>query len=74
MSRVARRRARYAYGVATVYLFYDFVASQGQPGFGMNYQQHHEIVLAPIRTGMGLRAGANVGYLHYRREKGWLPF
>ena len=43
-------------------------------GFGMNYQQHHEIVLAPIRTGIGLRAGANVGYLHYRREKGWLPF
>ena len=43
-------------------------------GFGMNYQQRDPIVLAPIRTGVGLRAGANVGYLHYRRDKGWLPF
>ena len=43
-------------------------------GFGMNYQHHNHIVLAPIRTGVGLRAGANVGYLHYDREKGGLPF
>ena len=43
-------------------------------GFGMNYQQREQIVLAPIRTGVGLRAGANLGYLHYRRDKGWLPF
>ena len=43
-------------------------------GFGMNYQQRDNVILAPIRTGVGLRAGANVGYLHYNREKGWLPF
>ena len=43
-------------------------------GFGMNYQERDQIVLAPIRTGVGLRAGANLGYLHYRQDKGWLPF
>ena len=37
--------ARYAYGAATVYLFYDFVASQGQPGFGRNYQTAAVVVM-----------------------------
>ena len=43
-------------------------------GFGVNYQQRGNVVLAPIRTGVGLRAGANVGYLHYTREQETLPF
>jgi len=43
-------------------------------GLGVNYQQSGRIVLAPIRTGVGLRAGANVGYLHYGREHSWIPF
>lgn len=43
-------------------------------GFGLNYQRSDEIVLAPIRTGVGLRAGANVGYIHYTREPSYLPF
>jgi len=43
-------------------------------GVGLNYQQSGDIVLAPIRTGVGLRAGANIGYLHYGREHSWLPF
>lgn len=43
-------------------------------GVGVNYQQRGDVILAPIRTGIGLRAGANVGYLHYVREEGWLPF
>ncbi len=43
-------------------------------GFGVNYQQSGDVILAPIRTGVGLRAGANVGYLHYNREHSWLPF
>jgi len=42
-------------------------------GFGMNYQQADKIVLAPIRTGVGFRAGASIGYLHYSEEKKWLP-
>lgn len=43
-------------------------------GVGVNYQKSGEIILAPIRTGVGLRAGANVGYLHYTRKKSWNPF
>ncbi|MEX2616310.1 MAG: DUF1134 domain-containing protein [Alphaproteobacteria bacterium] len=43
-------------------------------GIGVNYQQAGDIVLAPIRTGVGLRAGASIGYLHYNREHSWLPF
>jgi len=43
-------------------------------GVGVNYQRSGDITLAPIRTGVGLRAGANVGYLHYTREKSWNPF
>ena len=43
-------------------------------GVGVNYQRSGDIVLAPIRTGVGLRLGANVGYLHYTREHSWNPF
>lgn len=43
-------------------------------GFSMNYQQSNEIILAPIRTGVGLRLGIKVGYLHYTREQHINPF
>lgn len=43
-------------------------------GVGVNYQQTGDIVLAPIRTGVGLRAGVNIGYLHYTRTFSWIPF
>lgn len=43
-------------------------------GLGLNYQRTAEVTLAPIRTGVGLRAGASVGYLHYTREPNYLPF
>jgi hypothetical protein len=43
-------------------------------GFGVNYQQRGNVILAPIRTGVGLRAGANIGYLHYSRQQETLPF
>jgi hypothetical protein len=43
-------------------------------GFGVNYQQRNNVILAPIRTGVGLRAGANIGYLSYTREQETLPF
>ncbi|MCR9267185.1 MAG: DUF1134 domain-containing protein [Alphaproteobacteria bacterium] len=43
-------------------------------GMGVNYQRADEITLAPIRSGVGLRAGANVGYLAYSRRRAWLPF
>ena len=43
-------------------------------GAGVNYQRANGITLAPIRLGVGLRAGASVGYIHYRREKSINPF
>lgn len=43
-------------------------------GLGVNYQGDGDITLAPIRTGVGLRQGANIGYLHYNEEHSWLPF
>jgi hypothetical protein len=43
-------------------------------GVGVNYQQNGRIILAPMRTGVGVRLGANVGYLHYSKERNILPF
>lgn len=43
-------------------------------GLGVNYQRADGIVLAPIRTGVGLRAGANVGTMAYSRQRNLLPF
>lgn len=43
-------------------------------GVGVNYQKSGDVILAPIRTGVGLRAGANVGYLHYTKKRSWNPF
>jgi hypothetical protein len=43
-------------------------------GIGVNYQQAGNIILAPMRTGVGLRAGADVGYLAYTKERNILPF
>ncbi|MDP7651268.1 MAG: DUF1134 domain-containing protein [Rhodospirillales bacterium] len=43
-------------------------------GVGVNYQKGGDVILAPVRTGVGLRAGANVGYLHYNKEHSWIPF
>ena len=42
-------------------------------GVGVNYQQSGDIILAPIRTGVGLRAGVSIGYMHYTREHSWIP-
>jgi hypothetical protein len=42
-------------------------------GAGINYQRLDGVTLAPIRLGVGLRAGASVGYVHYRREKSINP-
>jgi hypothetical protein len=43
-------------------------------GLGVNYEQSGEIILAPIRTGVGARLGANVGYLKYTPRPTWNPF
>jgi hypothetical protein len=43
-------------------------------GLGVNYQRAEDVTLAPIRAGVGLRLGANVGYLAYSKKRHLLPF
>lgn len=43
-------------------------------GVGLTFQSHNHVVLAPIRAGIGLRLGANIGYLKYTRRPTWNPF
>jgi hypothetical protein len=43
-------------------------------GFGVNYARKDGITLAPIRSGVGLRLGANIGYLRYSRNRRYFPF
>lgn len=43
-------------------------------GVGMTYQKRDHVTLAPIRSGVGLRLGANVGYLKFTRRPTWNPF
>ena len=59
-------------------LFRRFPAADGSfyfvGGAGINYQQRDEVILAPIRLGVGLRAGASIGYIHYTKTKTYNPF
>jgi hypothetical protein len=43
-------------------------------GVGMTFLQRGDITLAPIRAGLGLRLGANVGYVKYTPSATWNPF
>lgn len=55
-----------------------FVALEGSAylvgGLGVSFQQHDNILLAPIRTGVGARLGANMGYSKYTGTPSWNPF
>lgn len=42
-------------------------------GVGVNYQRADGIILAPVRTGVGLRLGANVGTMAYSRQRNIVP-
>src|SRR5437588_9530093 len=59
-------------------LFQKFPGVEGSyyfiAGIGVNYQRADGITLAPMRTGIGLRAGVNAGYLTYTREQTLNPF
>jgi len=43
-------------------------------GIGITYLSRNDVVLAPISSGVGLRLGANIGYLKYTRQPTWNPF
>jgi hypothetical protein len=42
-------------------------------GFGMTALTANKIVLVPIRSGVGLRLGANIGYLKFTPKATWNP-
>jgi hypothetical protein len=42
-------------------------------GVSVQVQQHGNVTLAVIRSGLGLRLGANVGYMKYTRSPTWNP-
>jgi len=43
-------------------------------GFGMTALTADNVVLVPIRTGLGARLGVNVGYLKFTDHATWNPF
>jgi hypothetical protein len=43
-------------------------------GVGLTIQKNGDIVTAPIRTGVGIRLGASIGYLKYTPRPTWNPF
>ena len=59
-------------------IFSTFVGVDGSAyfigGVGITFLARGHVALAPIRSGVGLRLGANVGYLKYTRQPTWNPF
>ncbi|PZU19253.1 MAG: DUF1134 domain-containing protein [Shinella sp.] len=43
-------------------------------GFGMTVLSNNNVLLVPIRTGLGARLGVNLGYLKLTRSPTWNPF
>jgi hypothetical protein len=43
-------------------------------GFGVNYVQRDDTVIAPVRFGIGWRQGINLGYMNFSRDKRLNPF
>ena len=43
-------------------------------GFGMTALTADNIIVVPIRSGVGLRLGANIGYLKFTPNATWNPF
>ncbi|ODN68861.1 DUF1134 domain-containing protein [Methylobrevis pamukkalensis] len=43
-------------------------------GFGMTAMRSDDIVLVPVRSGVGARLGINVGYLKFTPQPTWNPF
>ena len=59
-------------------LYRRFVGVEGSMvmvgGLGVTYNRLDDIVLAPVRFGVGWRQGVNVGYLHLSPDSSWIPF
>lgn len=59
------------------YIFQRFPGADGSAflvaGMAVNYQRANGITLAPVRSGVGVRLGANVGYTSYTRKRNLIP-
>ena len=59
-------------------LYKRFPAGEGQAylvgGFNASYMRHGDVVLIPVRMGVGLRLGVNAGYMKFSKKQKWLPF
>jgi len=59
-------------------LYRRFPAAEGDVyvigGFTASYLRRGNIVLIPIRLGVGWRLGANLGYMKFSEKGRWLPF
>ena len=43
-------------------------------GVGVTFLKGGQVMMAPIRTGLGLRLGANIGYIRFTPRATWNPF
>jgi hypothetical protein len=59
-------------------LFKRFPAAEGNVfvigGFAASYMKRGDVVIVPIRLGVGWRLGANVGYMRFSEKSRWSPF
>jgi hypothetical protein len=59
-------------------IYQRFVGIEGSAyfvgGLGMTALSFNNIVVVPVRSGVGLRLGANVGYLKFTPASTWNPF
>ncbi|MBS0283759.1 MAG: DUF1134 domain-containing protein [Proteobacteria bacterium] len=59
-------------------LYRRFPAAEGRlyfvGGFAATYLRRGNVVLIPVRLGVGWRAGVNVGYMKFSHKSKWLPF
>jgi hypothetical protein len=43
-------------------------------GFSATYLRRGDVAIIPIRLGVGVRLGANIGYMKFSEKSRWLPF
>ncbi|MCP1470076.1 hypothetical protein J3E64_001763 [Sphingobium sp. OAS761] len=59
-------------------LYHRFPAAEGTAylvgGFTASYLRWGNVVLIPIRLGVGYRLGVNAGYMKFSEKRNWLPF
>lgn len=59
-------------------LYHRYGAGEGAAylagGFHISYLRRGDVVLIPVRMGLGLRLGANLGYMKFSEKQRWLPF